>query len=68
MSLPSAAELMRAAEIETALDDWALDHVGTPERLLTTFVNDLNQPSNLHPRGEVRFYRFLMDILTSRLK
>ena len=68
MSLPSAAELMRTAEIETALDDWALDHVGTPERLLTTFVNDLNQPSNLHPRGEVRFYRFLMDILTSRLK
>jgi len=68
MSLPTVAELMRAAELETALDDWALDHVGTPERLLTTFVDDLNRTSSLHARGEERFYRFLMDILTSRLK
>ena len=68
MSLPTAAELMRAAELETALDDWALDHVGTPEHLLTTLVDDLNRTSRLHARGEGRFYRLLTDILSSRLK
>jgi len=68
MSLPTAAELMRAAELETALDDWTLDHVDTPERLLTTLVDDLNRTSRLHARGEERFYRLLTDILSSRLK
>jgi len=67
-SIPSAQELMRAAELETGLDDWSLDHVGSPLEGLKILVDDLNAQSGLHERGRLRFYRMLMELLASRLK
>ncbi len=68
MSLPTASELIKAAELETGYTDWTLDHTGTPFEALEILVGDLNTHAGMHPQGEHRFYRALMDVLTARLK
>ena len=68
MSFPTSQDLIRAAELETNLSDWTLDHTGTPFEGLQILVDDLHMHAGMHVTGEHRFYRALMEVLTSRLK
>ena len=68
MALPTAQELIQTAEGETGLSDWTLDHTGTPFEALAILLSDLQAHAGMHALGEQRFYRALMEVLTSRLK
>ena len=68
MTFPTSQDLIRAAELETSLSDWTLDHTGTPFEGLQILVDDLHMHAGMHVTGEHRFYRALMEVLTSRLK
>jgi hypothetical protein len=68
MQIPSAQELMRAAELETGLSDWQTEFTGTPAEALEILVCDLNTTAQLHELGARRVYRRLHETLCSRLR